>query len=160
MNRHFSKEDTQMASKWMERCSTSLVMKEMHIRTTVWYHLACIRMAAEGWQGGGTAHYAVVQSLSRVWLSVTPWAVACQAPLCMEFSRQEYWSGLSFPPPGSLPHPRIEPVTLASPALAGGFFTTRPPGKPDVHCGDRVNSYTTGRKTGWQLLEKWKIELS
>ena len=46
---------------------------------------------------------------------------ACQAPLLMEFSRQEYWSRLSFPSPGHLPDPGIE---LASPALAGGFFTT------------------------------------
>ena len=45
----------------------------------------------------------------------------------MEFSRQEYWSGLSFPSPEDLPDPGMEP---ASPALAGGFFTTEPPGKP------------------------------
>ena len=42
----------------------------------------------------------------------------------MEFSRQEYWSGLSFPPPGDLPNPGIEPLSLVSPALVGGFFTT------------------------------------
>ena len=52
------------------------------------------------------------------------------APLSMEFSRQGYWSGLPFPPPGDLPYPRIEPVSLASPALAGGFFTTVATGKP------------------------------
>ena len=57
--------------------------------------------------------------------SATPWAVAHQAPLSMEFSRQEYWSGLPFPLE-DLPDPGIEP---ASPALAGGFFTTEPPGK-------------------------------
>ena len=55
--------------------------------------------------------------------SVTPWTVACQAPLSMEFSRQEYWSGLSFPSLGVLSDPGIEPVSLVSPALAGGFFT-------------------------------------
>ena len=65
-------------------------------------------------------------SLSRVWLFATPWTVVCQAPLSMGFSRQEYWSRLPFPPPGDLPDPGIEPV---SPALAGGFFTTEPPGK-------------------------------
>ena len=59
----------------------------------------------------------------------TPWTVACQAPLSMEFSRQEYWSGLPFPPPGDLPDLGIE---LVSPALAGGFFTTEPPGKPQA----------------------------
>ena len=49
-----------------------------------------------------------------------------QAPLSTGFSRQEYWSGLPFPPPGDLPDSGIE---HASPALAGGFFTTEPPGK-------------------------------
>ena len=56
--------------------------------------------------------------------------VAPRAPLSMGFPRQEYSSGLPFPIPGDLPHPGIEPVPLASPALAGGFFTTEPPGKP------------------------------
>ena len=54
----------------------------------------------------------------------TPWTVARQVPLTMEFSWQEYWSGLPFPLPGDLPDPGIEPESLASPALAGGFFTT------------------------------------
>ena len=56
--------------------------------------------------------------------------VACQAPLSMEFYRQEHWSGLLCPPPGDLPDPGIKPVSLMSPALAGKFFTTEPPGKP------------------------------
>ena len=47
----------------------------------------------------------------------------------MEFSRQEHWSGLLFPPPGNLPEPDIKPVPLLSPAMAGGFFTTEPPRK-------------------------------
>ena len=59
--------------------------------------------------------------------SAIPQAVAHQIPLSMEFSRQEYWNGLPFPPPGDLPNPGIE---LTSPALAGRFFTTEPPGKP------------------------------
>ena len=67
---------------------------------------------------------------SRVQLFVTLWAVACQAPLSMEFSRQEYWSGLPCLPPGDLPNPEIEPTSPVSPALAGGFFTTELPGKP------------------------------
>ena len=62
----------------------------------------------------------VLSYFSRVWLFVTP--VACQAPLSMGFSRQEYWSGLPCPPPGDLPDPGIEPMSLMSPALAGGFF--------------------------------------
>ena len=69
------------------------------------------------------------QSLSHVQLFVTPWAAAHQAPLTMEFPRQEYWSGLPFPTPGGLPNPAIEPKSLASPALAGGFLTVVPPGK-------------------------------
>ena len=54
---------------------------------------------------------------------------ACQAPLSMRFPRQEHWSGLPFPSPGDLPDPGIE---LGSPALAGRFFTTEPPGKPEI----------------------------
>ena len=57
-----------------------------------------------------------------------PWTAAHQVPLSMGFSRQEYWSGLPFPPPGDLPHPGIEPMSLVSLALAGGFFTTVPQG--------------------------------
>ena len=52
------------------------------------------------------------------------WTLASQVPLSMGFFRQEYWSGLLFSPPGNLPDPGIEPVSLTSPALAGGFFTT------------------------------------
>ena len=62
--------------------------------------------------------------LSCVRLLVTSWTVARQAPLSMGFSRQEYWSGLPFPSLGNLPDPEIEPVSLMSPALAGGFFIT------------------------------------
>ena len=54
--------------------------------------------------------------------SATPWTVARQAPLSMGLSRQEYWRGLSGPPPGDLSDPGIEPVSLMSPSLAGGFF--------------------------------------
>ena len=54
----------------------------------------------------------------------TPWTVAHQASLLMGFSRQEYWSGLPFPPPGDLPDEGIELTSLVSPALAGRFFTT------------------------------------
>ena len=56
--------------------------------------------------------------------SVTPWTVAHQAPPAMEFSRQEYWSGVPFPSPGDLPDPGIEPMYLLSFASAGVFFTT------------------------------------
>ena len=63
--------------------------------------------------------------LSCVQLFATPWTVAHQDPLSVGFSRQEYWSGFPFPPPGALPNPGIEPASLTSPALASGFFTTR-----------------------------------
>ena len=64
---------------------------------------------------------------SHVQLFVTLWTVAYQAPLFMGFSRQECWSGLPFPTPRDLSNPGIEPVSLMSPALAGGFFTTSAP---------------------------------
>ena len=68
--------------------------------------------------------------LSRVQVFATSWTVAHQASLFMEFSRQEYWSGISFRTPRALPDPGIEPISAASPALVGRFFTTEPPGKP------------------------------
>ena len=71
------------------------------------------------------------QSLGRVLVFVTTWTVAHQVPLSMEFPKQEYWSELPFPTPGHLSNPGIKPT---SPALAGGFFTTKPPGKPS-HLG-------------------------
>ena len=63
--------------------------------------------------------------LSHVWFFVTLWTVAHQALLSMGFCRQEHWSGLPYPPPGDLLDPGIEPESLTSPALAGGFFTAR-----------------------------------
>ena len=69
----------------------------------------------------------ILSRFSRVQLFVTLWTVAHQAPLSVGFRRQEYWSWLPLPPPGHLPDRGIEP---ASPALAGGFFTSEPPGKP------------------------------
>ena len=63
------------------------------------------------------------QLLSRVRLC-DPWTVAHQAPLSMGFSKQKYWSGLPYHPPGDLPDPGIEPASPTSSALAGGFFTT------------------------------------
>ena len=75
----------------------------------------------------------------------TPWNVVHQASLFMEFSRQEYWSGLPFASPGDLPNPRIEP---ASPALAGGYFTTEPSEKPFqavLGAGNRGRTSLTGQ---------------
>ena len=81
--------------------------------------------------------------LSHVRLFVTPWTVGHQAPLSVEFFRQEYWSGLPFPPEGDLPHPGIEPT---SPALAGGFLLLVPPGKPIFLC---VYLYIFNTDTFW-----------
>ena len=71
-----------------------------------------------------------VQSLSGVQLFKTPWAAACQVPLSMGFSTQEYWSRLPFPPPVDFPNPGIKAKSPVSPVLAGRFFITEPPGKP------------------------------
>ena len=68
-----------------------------------------------------------MESLSRVWLSTTPWTVAYQAPPSMGFSRQEYWSGLPFPSPGDLPNPGIEP---RSASLQADILPSEPPGNP------------------------------
>ena len=57
----------------------------------------------------------------------TLWTIACQAPLSIPFSRQEYWSGLPFPSPGDLPDPGIEP---GSPSLRADILPSEPPGKP------------------------------
>ena len=85
-------------------------LRELHITSILLLYYVCV--------------------LSHVWLFATPWTVAHQALLSMEFSRQAEWRGLSFPSPGDHPHPGIEPTSLASPALAGRFFSIAPPGKP------------------------------
>ena len=69
-------------------------------------------------------------SCSVVSNSCNPMDLAHQAPLPMGFSRQEYWSGLPFSPSGNLSDPGFEPKSPTSPALAGGIFTTEPPGSP------------------------------
>ena len=70
------------------------------------------------------ANTCVLSHFNPVQLFETLWTRACQPPLSMGFPRQEYWSGLPFPPPGDLPDPAIEPATLMLPVLEGGFFTT------------------------------------
>ena len=72
------------------------------------------------------------QSLRRARLWATPRTAAHQAPLSMGCSRQEHWSGLPCPPPGELPDTGIKLESPVSPALAGEFFTTEPPGNPKV----------------------------
>ena len=72
------------------------------------------------------------QSLSCVGLFATAWTSACQAPLSLGFSRQEYWSRLPFPSSGDLLDPGIEP---GSPAFQADALTAEPPGKPSVGRG-------------------------
>ena len=96
--------------------------------------------------------------LSRVLLFVTLWTVARQAPLSMEFPRQESWSGLPFPFLGDLPDPGIEP---GSPALAGSFFTTKPLGKSvTVHRGQKSQTVLETRTyvKAHFSLEDWQQE--
>ena len=66
----------------------------------------------------------MLSCFSHIRLFTTLWTVAHQAPLSVGFSRQEHWSGLPCSPPEDLPNPRMEPESLVSPALAGGFFIT------------------------------------
>ena len=68
--------------------------------------------------------WCVLGHFSHVWLFATLWTVVCQALLFVGFSRQEYWSGWPFPPPGDLPEPGLNLGLFTPPALAGKFFTT------------------------------------
>ena len=81
----------------------------------------------------GTA--CMLRHFSCFGLFSTPWTVACQAPLSMGFSRQEYWSGLPSPPPGDLPDPGIE---ARSSALRADSLPSEPPGKPEQACFHRL----------------------
>ena len=75
--------------------------------------------------------------LSPVRLFANPWTVACQALLSIEFSRQEYWSGLPCSPPGDLPNPGIEP---RSPSWQVDSLLSEPPGKPQHLFSDLPSS--------------------
>ena len=104
----------------------------------------CISWRMKGWFSGNykaktrvstttvTGGSVYAQSLSLVWLFVTLWAGACQAPLSMEFYRQAYWCGLPFPPPGNLFNPGTEPVSPVSPALQLNSLPIEPSGKPQL----------------------------
>ena len=94
-------------------------------------HAPCLLLlSAAGGSGCSLAYSACM--LSHAQPSVTPWTAAQQTPLSMEFSRQEYWSGLPFPTSGDLPNPETELLSLASSASAGGFFITAPPVNPGL----------------------------
>ena len=84
-------------------------------------------------------HACVPSHFSRVQLFATLWTMAHQTPLSMGFFRQEYWSGVPWPPPGALPG--IECVSLTSPALAGRFFTTSATWEAHLCCSEAQLSF-------------------
>ena len=99
-----------------------------------WYLTCCVSLMAVF--VSSLVNYLLRQSLcvslcvcllSPLWFFATPWTVACQPSLSVGFPRQEYWSGLPFPPPGDLPIPGIKPMSLVS--SADGFFNTASPRK-------------------------------
>ena len=92
-----------------------LPLSSHSLPSVCWFHLLLLIM---------TTCMHVLSRFSCVGLLATLWTVAHQAPQSLGFSRQEYRSGLPCPPPGDLPDPGIEPVSLMSPAPAGGVFTT------------------------------------
>ena len=128
-------------------CSTLLhFVQEKKERTVVWEWTTCKLPLNQLFLGNSlyldhllykNATCVCAHLLSCVWFLATPGAH--QAPLSVEFSRQEYWSGLPCSSPGPLPKPGLEPTSLASPALAWGVFTTEPPGKPNKNAGRRAN---------------------
>ena len=99
-------------------------------------HLLCLLH----WQAYYLPLKVKMKLLSHVQLFATPWTVAYQAPPSMEFSRQEFWSGLPLPSPGDLPNPGIEP---GSPSLQANALPSEPPGKPH---GKREKDKVTLRK--------------
>ena len=96
-------------------------------------------------------------SLSHVQLFATPWTAACQAPLPMGFSRQEYWSGLPCPPLGDLTNPGIEPVSLTSNLhWQAGFLPLVPSGKPNPWAWATIHGVA---RVGQDLATKEGAEL-
>ena len=98
-----------------------------------------------------------VKSLSRVWIFVTPWTVAHQAPPSMEFSRQEYWSGLPFPSPGDLPNTGMEPRSPALQADALPVWATREP-YLKINWDNILKIFAPGPRIK-EVFDKWKLSL-
>ena len=104
----------------------------------------------------GCESWAIKKAVVHFYLFATPWTVVCQAPLFMKFSRQEHWNGLPFPFPGDLPNPRIEPI---SSALAGGFFTAKPPRKFKLNFTVSIKITLVAVVGGWIEEEQvWRPE--
>ena len=100
------------------------------IQITLWanYEIAGEKNLNKASQATDSLHAKSLQSCLTL---ATLWTVVCQAPLSMGFSRQEYWSGLSFPPPGDLPDPGIEPTSPATPASQVDSLLLTHRGSPD-----------------------------
>ena len=100
------------------------------LRTPSGLHCLYGPLSKSALRNAATELISTASRLSSVWLFMTPWTAARQAPLSMEFSRQVYWSGLSFPPSGDLPDPGIKPASPVSSALQADSLPTEPSGKP------------------------------
>ena len=99
---------------------TDWATRDISAYSTFGYWMCCMNMC-------------VLSRFTRVPLFVTPYTVTRQAPLSMGHSRQEYWSGLPYSPPGNLLDPRTKPMSLTPPVLAGGLFPLAQPGNMHVH---------------------------
>ena len=99
-----------------------------------WLRLCISTAGGAGLIPSSICHVCMRSHFGRVRLCATLWTTACQAPLSMGFSRQEYRSGLPFPP-GDLSNPGIKPTSLMSPAWAGDSLLLMPPGKPHILWG-------------------------
>ena len=96
----------------------------------------------------------MVSLCSRVWLFVTLWTVACQAPKSMIFSRQEYWRGLLLPSPGNLPDPGIDPVSPAAPALQVDSLLLSHLGSPSITTRSSVGRQKSVRVLALSVEER------
>ena len=103
-----SRNEIKMSLKLISSDASSLTEDGLPLSVFTWSSLyTCVCMRVQSWPP-----------------LCCPMDCTCQAPLSMEFSRQEYWSGLLLPTPGDLPDPGMKPTTLASPTLTKGVFTT------------------------------------
>ena len=131
-----------------------------------WYHLEHVHFLLSFYQPypglcATVNHLSVTQGFvvnvhvcefSRVWQFGTTWTVSQQVSLYIVFSRWEYWSGLTFPTPEDLPNSGIELTSLVSPAFAGRFFITEPPGKP-IHDIDIKSHYIYHTHIYWNIIQ-------